>query len=94
MNIQDHINAIQSKIIQDESTIKRLVEKNAELFKALATIKCSLERCLKNSSNLNSVVYDAINLSRSLTPYTEMSTGVIKIDSQLSEEEKTLPVIQ
>lgn len=92
MNIQEHINAIQSRIIQDESKINALINKNAELFKALATIKCNLERAIKNPSKLlNDAVYDAINISRGLTPYTEMSTGVIKTDNPLTEEEKILP---
>lgn len=95
MNIQQHINAIHSKIIQDESKIKDLLGKNAELFKALATIKCSLERAIKNPSKLlNSAVYDAIDLSRSLTPYTEMSTGITKIDGPLTDEEKTLQLYE
>jgi hypothetical protein len=73
MNIKDHINEIQNKIFQDEEKIKKLENKNSELFKALATIKCDLERAVKNPSKLlNNAVYSAIDLSRSLTPYFEM----------------------
>lgn len=88
--IWDHIYSIQNRINSDQQTIHNLVEKNQVLFRALATIKTNLERAIKNPQKLlNEAVYNAIDLSRSLTPYTEMSTGLIKIDPPLTIEEKT-----
>ena len=81
---------IESTAVSLERNINQLVERNIVLFKALATIKTSLERALKQPANLNQAVYDSINLARSLTPYTEASTGKVKVDSPLNEEEKTL----
>lgn len=81
---------IESAAITLERNINQLVERNSNLFKALATIKTSLERALKQPSNLNQAIYDSINLARTLTPYTEASTGKVKIDPPLTEEEKTL----
>ncbi len=81
---------IESAAVSLERNINRLAERNSNLFKALATIKTSLERALKQPSNLNQAIYDSINLARTLTPYTEASTGKVKIDPPLTEEEKTL----
>lgn len=81
---------IESAAVSLERNINQLVERNSNLFKALATIKTNLERALKQPANLNQTVYDSINLARTLTPYTEASTGKVKIDPPLTEEEKTL----
>lgn len=75
-----------------EIEIHALAERNMKLVKALATIKNNLERGIKHPQNLASAVYDAVDLARSLTPYTEMSTGVTKLDPPLTQEEKTLKI--
>lgn len=94
MNIITHINEIQSHILTQEDKIKKSVEKNCVLIRALASIRTELERSLKNPKNLNQAVYNSINICRENLLYTEMSTGVNKFDPPLTEEEKTLPNLE
>lgn len=79
-------------ILSDIETIQRdyykMVERNGDLIKALATIKTQLERTLKQPANLNNTVYDCINLARSVTPYT--NNGKTVVDPPLTDSEKTL----
>jgi len=84
-------NEIHSLAQQQEAEVNRLVEHNQTLFQALAKIKVSLERAVKQQpQGLNSAVYASIDLCRSLTPYTDGSTGKVKFDPPLTELEKTL----
>lgn len=82
--------AIQTEVAALELQSREMVERNMTLRKALATIKTNLERGVKQPQNLAKAVYDSIDLARSLTPYTEMSTGITKIDPPMTNEEKTL----
>ena len=92
MNILESINNIQSYIDQQQENNRKISERNCDLIKVLATIRTSLERSLKDHKKLNEAVYESINLCRQNLIYTEMSTGVNKIDPPLKDEEKTLPV--
>jgi len=74
-----------------EQTIADMVDKNARLTKAIATVRSLLERSLKNPSNLNAAVYESIDVCRANFTYTDYSTGKIKQDSPLTSEEKILP---
>jgi hypothetical protein len=76
-----------------EQTIKNMVDKNARLTKAIATIRSLLERSLKNPSNLNAAVYQSIDVCRANFIYTDYSTGKTKQDPPLADTEKTLPLI-
>lgn len=93
MNNFDTISNSARSILSNIETIQRdyhkMVERNSNLIKALATIKCQLERTLKQPANLNNTVYECINLARELTPYT--NNGKTVIDSPLTDAEKTLP---
>lgn len=91
--IQESINNIHSYFIQQEEKNKKIIDRNCDLIKVLATIRNNLERSLKDHKKLNDAVYDSIDLCRQNLIYTEMSTGVNKIDPPLKDEEKTLPVL-
>jgi hypothetical protein len=91
MNIIENIGKIQLHFIQQEEKIKKSVDRNCELIKILAIIRTNLERSLKDPKKLNEAVYESINLCRKSLIFTEMSTGLSKIDPPLKEEEKTLP---
>jgi hypothetical protein len=93
MNVLESINNIQSYINQQEEKSRRVAERNCDLIKVLATIRTNLERSLKDHKKLNEAVYESIDLCRKNLIYTEMSTGINKIDPPLKEEEKTLPKI-
>jgi len=91
MNIIQKLGDIQNEFDQLSNRISKSAEKNSRLIKALANIRTELERALKNHKNLNQAVYNSINICRENLMYTEMSTGINKIDPPLTEEEKTLP---
>ena len=79
--------------LADEIENKHLktVEHNLELLKALAVIKTSLERAVKQQpNNLLTAVYDSIDLARKFTPYT--NNGKIQYDPPLTDAEKTLNI--
>jgi len=79
--------------LADEMENKHLktVEQNLELLKALAVIKTSLERAVKQQpNNLLTAVYDSIDLARKFTPYT--NNGKIQYDPPLTDAEKTLNI--
>lgn len=85
-----HLGQINDIIEKQERTIKRLVEKNDKMIKALAKIKIDLERALKDKSKLGDAVYSSINIARQLTPYTQDSGLSHSIDPPLEDNEKTL----
>ena len=88
-NFSSHIDSITTAFNNLQRDKEIITEKYYVLFKALSVVKNNLERAIKNPSKLlDSAVYDSIDLCRSLTPYTEMSTGLIKIDPPLTDEEK------
>jgi len=79
--------------LADEMENKHLktVEQNLEFLKALAVIKTSLERAVKQQpNNLLTAVYDSIDLARKFTPYT--NNGKIQYDPPLTDAEKTLNI--
>lgn len=90
MNIKNNLREIEFYFEEQEKRFNKISERNIHLIKVLATIRSKLERTLKNNSILNQSVYESINLCRENLLYTEMSTGINKIDSPLTEEEKTL----
>ena len=92
-----HLGEIQSTLDKQEKKINTLIEKNSVYLKALAKIKIDLERALKDNSKLNDAVYGAINLARSLTPYSkpvDVPGGGWKLDNvqdaPLSDADRTL----
>lgn len=88
-NFSSHIDSITTAFNNLQRDKDIITEKYYVLFKALSVVKNNLERAIKNPSKLlDAAVYDSIDLCRSLTPYTEMSTGLIKIDPPLTDEEK------
>ena len=95
MGTMDSLNSVIGDILayqrNSEQTIKDMVDKNARLTKAIATVRSLLERSLKNPSNLNAVVYESIDVCRANFIYTDYSTGKIKQDPPLTQEEKILP---
>lgn len=84
------LHEVENEILIADRKIKDLVDRNSNLIRVLATIRQTLERTLKNPANLNEAVYNSINLCRANLVYTDGSTGNNKIDSPLTEEEKTL----
>lgn len=87
-NISNNARNILSEVVQLEQNYNNMVERNATLMKALATIKTNLERALRQPQNLNAAVYDSIDLARSVTPYT--NAGKVVVDPPLTDAEKTL----
>jgi hypothetical protein len=90
MNIKSNLRDIEFYFEEQEKRFKKVSERNIHLIKVLATIRSKLEKTLKNNSVLNQSVYESIDLCRENLLYTEMSTGINKIDPPLTEEEKTL----
>ena len=70
---------------------KSLNESFLEIGKAAATAKMELEKALKKPELLNEAVCKAIDLLRSVTPYTRDSGKTSFVDPPLTKEEKTLP---
>jgi hypothetical protein len=75
-------------IISDDG--EKIVEKNNDLFKILATVKNDLEKTLKKPESLKDTVYQCIDLLRANTPYYSTNDGTTKIDPPLTPEQKTL----
>lgn len=88
-SIANNARNVLSEIDVIERNYNLMVERNAALIKALATIKINLERSLKQPQNLNNAVYESINIARELTPYT--NAGKTVVDPPLSDAEKILP---
>jgi len=81
---------LESEICKIQSEKKETSERNINLFKILATVKCDLEKTLKKPESLKETVYSCIDLLRANTPYYSTNEGSNKIDPPLKEEEKTL----
>lgn len=91
MNIvSDHLNKIQNEFNVLINNYQKSTEKNIELFKILATVKCDLEKTLKNQEILNETVYKCIDLLRQYTPYFSTNEQRTKTDPPLTNEQKTL----
>lgn len=88
--VTDMLNAVENEFNEINRNYSRSVEKNAELFKILATVKNDLEKTLKKPESLKETVYSCINLLRANTPYFSATEGVNKVDPPLTEEQKTL----
>lgn len=89
-NISKLLNEIQSEVNTVENENKRFTERNAELFKILATVKNDLEKTLKKPETLHDTVYNCINVLRANTPYYSTNEGKTKVDPPLTDNEKTL----
>lgn len=74
-----------SNLVRENS---KMVEKNIQLFKILATVKNDLEKCLKNPNNIANSMVNSINILREVTPYYSADAEKNKIDPPLSDEEK------
>lgn len=85
-----HLGQIETIIDDQQRKINSLVENNSNLRRALAQIKNSLEKALKDKTKLNDAVYDAINVARQLTPYSSNYGISHTIDPALTDAEKTL----
>jgi hypothetical protein len=85
-----HLGEIEKMIEDKDRKINSLVEKNSVLLKALAKIKIDLEKALKDKAKLSDTVYSAIDIARSLTPYSSDYGMTHKIDPPLSDVEKIL----
>ena len=95
MGTMDSLNSVIGDILayqrDSEQTIQDMVDKNARLTKAIATVRSLLERSLKNPSNLNAAVYESIDVCRANFIYLDYSSGKTKQDPPLKDEEKILP---
>lgn len=89
-DIPELLHKIESEIRKVQCEKRETAEKNIELFKILATIKCDLEKTLKKPESLKETVYSCIDLLRANTPYYSTNEGKNKIDPPLKDEEKTL----
>lgn len=90
-DIQTCLNSISDHFRSFDNAIKNMETRNSSLVKVVATIRQNLERGIKNPKLLNQAVYDSIDLCRANFSYMDYSSGQIKTDPPLSEEEKTLP---
>lgn len=89
-NISKLLNEIQSEVNTVENENKRFTERNAELFKVLATVKNDLEKTLKKPETLHDTVYRCIDVLRANTPYYSTNEGKTKVDPPLTDNDKTL----
>jgi hypothetical protein len=90
MNTIEAISIIQTNLIEKDSMIKRMEERNSALTKVMATVRTNLERAIKGHIPLNQAVYDAVDLCRANFKYMDYSSGQIKQDPPLSESDKIL----
>jgi hypothetical protein len=89
-NIANLLRQIESEYeVQSRRNLK-MIERNLEYLKIMATVKNDLEKTLKKPETLNETVYNCINLLRANTQYYSATEGVNKIDPPLSDEQKTL----
>lgn len=89
-HMSELLTKLESEINKIQSEKKETSEKNINLFKILATVKCDLEKTLKKPESLKETVYSCIDLLRANTPYYSTNEGKNKIDPPLKDEEKTL----
>lgn len=90
MNTIEAIWTIQSSLVEKDNTIKNMEQRNSALTKVLATVRTNLERAIKGHIPLNQAVYDAVDLCRANFKYMDYSSGEIKQDPPLTDQEKTL----
>ena len=90
MNTIEAISIIQTNLIEKDSMIKSMEERNSALTKVVATVRTNLERAIKGHAPLNQAVYDSVDLCRANFKYMDYSSGQIKQDPPLSESDKTL----
>jgi hypothetical protein len=90
MNTIEAISIIQTHLIEKDSMIKSMEERNSVLIKVVATVRTNLERAIKGHIPLNQAVYDAVDLCRANFKYMDYSSGQIKQDSPLTESDKIL----
>lgn len=89
-NIIAALNQVHSDLQSVQSENQKMVERNNEYFRVMATVKNDLEKTLKKPESLKETVYRCIDLLRSQTPYFSTTEGKNKIDPPLTEEQKTL----
>jgi hypothetical protein len=90
MNTIEAISVIQTNLIEKDSKIKSMEERNSALTKVVATVRTNLERAIKGHIPLNQAVYDAVDLCRANFKYMDYSSGQIKQDPPLTESDKIL----
>jgi len=90
MNTIEAISVIQTNLIEKDSMIKSMEERNSSLTKVVATVRTNLERAIKGHIPLNQAVYDAVDLCRANFKYMDYSSGQIKQDPPLTESDKIL----
>jgi predicted secreted Zn-dependent protease len=89
-NIIATLNQVHGELQSVQSDHQKMVERNLEYFRIMATVKSDLEKTLKKPESLKETVYRCIDLLRSQTPYFSTNEGKNKIDPPLTEEQKTL----
>jgi len=90
MNTIEAISVIQNNLIEKDSMIKSMEERNSALTKVVATVRSNLERAIKGHIPLNQAVYDAVDLCRANFKYMDYSSGQTKQDPPLTESDKIL----
>ena len=90
MNTIEAISIIQNNLIEKDSMIKSMEERNSALTKVVATVRSNLERAIKGHIPLNQAVYDSVDLCRANFKYMDYSSGQIKQDLPLTESDKIL----
>jgi hypothetical protein len=90
MNTIEAISVIQTNLIEKDSKIKSMEERNSALTKVVATVRTNLERAIKGHIPLNQAVYDSVDLCRANFKYMDYSSGQIKQDPPLNESDKIL----
>jgi hypothetical protein len=90
MNTIEAISIIQTNLIEKDSMIKSMEERNSALTRVVATVRTNLERAIKGHIPLNQAIYDAVDLCRANFKYMDYSSGQIKQDPPLTESDKIL----
>lgn len=90
MNTIEAIWTIQNSLVEKDNLIKSMEQRNSALTKVLATVRTNLERAIKGHIPLNQAVYDAVDLCRANFKYMDYSSGEIKQDPPLTDQEKIL----
>jgi hypothetical protein len=90
MNTIEAISIIQTNLIEKDSMIKSMEERNSALTKVVATVRTNLERAIKGHIPLNQAIYDSVDLCRANFKYMDYSSGQIKQDPPLTESDKIL----
>ena len=90
MNTIEAISIIQTNLIEKDSIIKSMEERNSALIKVIATVRTNLERAIKGHIPVNQAIYDSVDLCRANFKYMDYSSGQIKQDPPLTESDKIL----